>query len=375
MLPRFSWPWQRNVSNERLAFSWFNQVLVYVSASRNSDGTYRLRRMGVERQGSDSKEAFAKRLNALGLTGQASMAMLRPEQYQILTIDTPSVPADELKSAARWQIKDQVEAHLDDISLDVIKLGDGKGRAQASLFVITAGNELVYELSDIAEVLLGTLDVVDVQDMAQRNLQTEQVRRLLGRMDSEDRRRQDRASKTNRRGNPVDRAHASIVLLDDQYAMLTICAKGELFYRRRIDLGPGFMEENWQISSQVAEEATAGLEDRSIGETYGGYTGVPDYVPGGGAQGSLIQRFTTDIQRSLDLWDRTWLDMPLQTVLVFAGERTPEMVSCLTLELARPVLAFDVSAMFLGYDGLSMADQLLCWPLLGVLLRTESRTL
>jgi MSHA biogenesis protein MshI len=377
MLQNLQWPWQRKRSNDRLVFAWFDQVLTYLKAYKTRDGRYRVIHMGVVRQGSDSKEAFAKRLNALGLTGASTMAMLRPEQYQILTIDTPNVAADELKSAARWQIKDQVEAHLDDISLDVVKLGDGQGRAQSSLFVITAANKLVHELSDISEVLHGALDAVDVQDMAQRNLQTEGVRQLLGRSSQSDRRKLERSdSKGSRRANPVDRAHASIVLLDQQYAMLTICCKGELFYRRRIELGEGFMQESWLLSQPVMENAAlAGLEDRPIGETYDGYPGVPNYVPGGGGQGSLIERFTQDIQRSLDLWDRSWLDMPLQSVLVFAGSRTQDLVDCLTQQLVRPVLALDVSDMFVDFDQQPEQDQLLCWPLLGVLLRTESRTL
>ena len=46
-------------------------------------------------------------------------AMLRPQQYQLLQIDT-SCEARRAAAAARFQIRDLVNAHIDDMTLDVM---------------------------------------------------------------------------------------------------------------------------------------------------------------------------------------------------------------------------------------------------------------
>ena len=119
------WPWKRGASSrDRLLVSWSAQTFAFVRARAKSDGVFKIMQMGVERQGSDSMEAFVQRLSELGLKGGAASIMLRPEQYQVLQIDAPPVPPEELRSAARFQIRDMVEMHIDDVTLDVMRVGD-----------------------------------------------------------------------------------------------------------------------------------------------------------------------------------------------------------------------------------------------------------
>ena len=159
--------------------------------------------------------------------------------------------------------------------------------------------------------------MIDIQGLAQRNLQSAQARRE-GRL---------------------ARARAAIVLMDERYALLTISANEELYYKRRIDLGSAPQDN---------------LED-------------PD--------GVAVQNLVIEVQRSLDLWERTWQDLPLDQVNVYAGQRTESWVRALAQPLAQPVSMLNVSSIFPGFEGGSDADLMLCWPLLGVLLRTESRKL
>lgn len=44
--------------------------------------------------------------------------VLSPKQYQIVQVDKPNVPADELLAALKWSIKDQVNFPVDDVTLD-----------------------------------------------------------------------------------------------------------------------------------------------------------------------------------------------------------------------------------------------------------------
>jgi hypothetical protein len=93
------------------------------------------------------------------------------------------------------------------------------------------------------------------------------------------------------------------------------------------------------------------------------------------AQQETAQRLLVEVQRSLDLWERTWPTLALDHIAVHAGDRTPELAGWLGPKLGQTVLPLDVSAFFPGFEGGSDADRLLCWPLLGVLMRSEHRKL
>ncbi|MBA3058537.1 MAG: hypothetical protein KJ614_03780 [Gammaproteobacteria bacterium] len=67
--------------------------------------------------------------------------------------------------------------------------------------------------------------------------------------------------------------------------------------------------------------------------------------------------------------------MPLHGLRLYAGERSDELAQWLADQLGQPVIALDVRALFPGCEGAPSDVQALCLPLLGVLLRTESRKL
>jgi MSHA biogenesis protein MshI len=92
---------------------------------------------------------------------------------------------------------------------------------------------------------------------------------------------------------------------------------------------------------------------------------------GGHMDDDKAQRLVVEVQRSLDVWDRTWSSLPLSGLRVYAGERSAELATWLARQLGQTVVALDVAELFLGFDAAPLADQGLCLPLLGVLLRHE----
>lgn len=356
------WPWSRRASSAQLVVSWADGVLAYVVAKPLGADAFEVKAAGVERRGDDSLEAFASRLKGLGLGGLPAQAMLRPSQYQFLQIDAPQVPPEEMRAAARYQVKDLVTAHIDDITLDVLKVGDGKHKAGELLFVVTATQAVVRELLDLSDAMDWDVRVVDVQETAQRNLQQLQARQ------------EGRA----------DRADALLTMADDRQGLLTISANDELFFTRRLDLPPGFMAMGWGQAADVPGAAGADPGYVPVGEY------VPDYAVGGQSFGTdysagmvdysaagqgAHQRVVVELQRSLDLWDRTWRDLPLQGVRVAAGARSQEMAQWLSGELGQSVQAMALDAQFSGWAGLPEGERMECWPLLGVFLRSEARAL
>lgn len=123
--------------------------------------------------------------------------------YQLIPLDAPAVPPEELKMAVRWQIKDQIEHHIDDVTVDVIQLDT---RGSGKLLAVVAHNQLIRQTIQQAEAAKVTLAAVDIPELAQRNLAA-----LLG------------------------EAGATVALLSltGQGGLLTVVREGELsFYRR-----------------------------------------------------------------------------------------------------------------------------------------------
>ena len=354
------WPWSRHSSGTRLIVSWADGVLSYVVANPGAEGRFQIKSAGVERRGADSLDHFASRLAALGLKGLPAVAMLRPAQYQFLQIDAPKVPPQEMRAAARYMVKDMISAHIDDVTLDVLKVGDGKHKADEHLFVVATTNPLVRELLDLSDLMKWDVRVIDVQETAQRNLQ-----QLL-------------AKKEQRQ----DKADALLTIADDRQGLLTISANDELFFTRRLDLPPGFLTMPWgQAADQKADGQAQGFvpvteyvpEYAVGGESYGAdySAGSVDYSAGNEPH----QRVLVELQRSLDLWDRTWSSLPMQGVRVAAGARSQELAQWLTRDMGQSVQAMDLNGDFVGWAAVPEGDRMECWPLLGVLLRTESRAL
>nr|WP_315849357.1 hypothetical protein [uncultured Rhodoferax sp.] len=359
------WPWQRKSSGELLIVSWADQTLAYLQARPAGKG-YEVTRMGVERQGVGGREELVHRLQAMGLKGLRTHIMLRPEQYQFLQIDAPSVPPEELRAAARYQVRELVDSHLDDITLDVMRLGDGQEKSQAHLFVVAAKNAVVRDVMALAEVLNWDVSVIDVQETAQRNLQN-----LLAQSEG----RQERAT-------------AALVLTDGKQALLTISANEELYYTRRLELPEGFMAMAWgqgdvvaaaesytPVSEYVPDYSVGGV---AYGNDYSDARG-PSAGTGGGsaaqADHERAQRLVVEVQRSLDLWERSWTQLPLAGVRVFAGARSQELAEWLGREIGQTVGVLDIAAQWKGLPSPDTADAAYCLPLAGVLLRTEVRKL
>jgi MSHA biogenesis protein MshI len=359
------WPWRRTSSSDQLVVSWSAQTLVYVLARYTADGAHHVLKLGVERQGADSMADFVQRLQALGLKGLNTRVMLRPEQYQFLQVEAPAVAPDELRSAARYQIREMVDAHIDDITLDVMRVGDGSQKGAGNLFVVAATNAVVRGVLDLGDALQWTVPVIDIQETAQRNLQ----------------------SAVAAREGRADRASATLVLVEGQQAVLTISANEELFYTRRFELPEGFLGGSWAQGHEALAEsvnAFSPVEEYVPDYSVGGVSYGNDYsdtrvintaAAGGGVEDEKAQRFLVEVQRSLDVWDRSWSSMPLNGVRVYAGARSEELSDWLALQLGQTVTALDVNAFFSGFDGGSAEDQALCLPLLGVLMRTEAHKL
>jgi MSHA biogenesis protein MshI len=243
--------------------------------------------------------------------------LLSANEYQILMVDAPNVPVDELKTAIRWKIKDALSYHIDDATIDVLQIPSqkyGSDRPQ-SLYVVAASNETIRKRIGLFEKAKFELNVIDIPEMAQRNIAA-----------------------------LFETAARGLVLLSfsDEGGLLTITCDGELFLARRIDITLGQLQD----------------ADEGLRQQY-------------------LDRVELEVQRSLDYFDRQFHHIPVSRMLVSAPEAL-KLERRLADSLGLPVEMLDLAQ---GMDinlVPELADsEYVCHALhaLGAALRQERRAL
>lgn len=243
--------------------------------------------------------------------------LLTPGEYQMLLVDAPNVPVNELKTAIRWKIKDALNYHIDDATVDVLQVPAtkyGSDRVQ-SMYAIAAANDTIQKRIALFEQARIDLGVIDIPEMAQRNIAAlfEETDRVL-----------------------------VLLAFDDNGGLTTFTSGGELLLARRIEITAGQLQD-----------ANEQLRQQSRG------------------------RVELELQRSLDYFDRQYNHLPVSRVLVCAPDDA-DLVSSLasavdiTVERLELSQVMDISKAPALADGEFVAHAL---PTLGAALRQESRTL
>ncbi len=195
-----------------------------------------------------------------GLSKHDFTTLLAAGDYQMLLVEAPNVPVNELKTAVRWKIKDSLSYHVDDATVDVLQIPAGKYGAERgqAMFAIAAANTVIQKRIALFEQAGLGLDVIDIPEMAQRNIAAlfEQEGRAL-----------------------------VLLAFDDDGGLLTFTAGGELFLARRIDISAGQLQDADDNLRQQCRD-----------------------------------RVELELQRSLDYFDRQYNHIPVSRVLVSAPE-------------------------------------------------------
>lgn len=339
------WPWHtRPPLHHTLAISLEGPALHWALADTRSRPLQLLRagRLPLDAQG----HADLGALRALGDGVREVRALLPLSAYQLLQIEAPQVPPDELKAAARWHIRDRVDHHVDDLTLDVLRVGRpaSAGSAAGQLFVVATPNTEVTRLGRLAQAARWPLAVIDVTDLAQRNLHSAAAAAAeLG-----------------------ERASACLVQ-HGQACLLSICIGDELYYSRRLDWDP-----------RLAERAQQPRGGAATGEDTGGLDFSFDSPPLPaamelGAPGDEPSRLVVELQRSFDVWERSWQDWPLAVLLLKTEAHGTEIGQLLQDELGLRVLPLDTTA---AVDSAAVPElPAACTALLGALLRQPATEL
>lgn len=182
--------------------------------------------------------------------------LLRPGEYQMLVVEAPTVPHAELKSAIRWRIKDLLEYHVDDATVDVLDIPpeSTQGSRNHSMYAIAARNDVIQERVKTFEKARIPLVAIDIPEIAQRNISAL---------------------------HEIENRGAALLYFNDEFGLLTITCRGELYLARRIDIG---------LSQILSAEVEAREE--------------------------LFARVVLELQRTFDHFDRQYHYVPVAKVLL-----------------------------------------------------------
>jgi MSHA biogenesis protein MshI len=264
---------------------------------------------------SEQADALQSETKEHGLARFICTTLLEPADYQILLVEPPKVPADELKAAIRWRIKDLLEYHIDDATVDVFEVraeGDLKGSARA-MYAVATPNEVVQKRIALFQDARVPLKVIDIPEMAQRN-----VAALF---------------------ESPDKATAMLAF-SPWGGMLTISFRGELLLTRRLEV------------------TSVQLGQREHGDHY-------------------RERVATEITRSLDIFDRQRLSVGVGELLLAPLPQDPELEQFLRSRLYVPVVPAALPQVMDFADGgePTPEEQWEYFYLFGAALRVEEKSL
>jgi MSHA biogenesis protein MshI len=243
--------------------------------------------------------------------------LLRPGEYQMLVVEAPTVPAAELKSAIRWRIKDLLDYHVDDATVDVLDIPPETENATRnhSMYAVAARNEVIQERVKTFESARIPLVAIDIPEIAQRNISA--LHEIEGR-------------------------GAALLYFNDEFGLLTITCRGELYLARRIEIG---LPQILAASVDAREE--------------------------------LFGRVVLELQRTFDHFDRQYHYVPVAKVLLGPEPSETGLFAHLKGNLDVPVERVSL-ADHLSFDGQGEPDADAQWRLFhlfGASLRHETKAL
>lgn len=236
--------------------------------------------------GNVSDESLDKAGKELRAASMHCSTLLASGEYQMLTVEAPNVPPDEMKTAVRWRLKDMLDFPVAEATIDVLDIPadpNAAVRPQRMLFAVAARSSVVAARQKLFATAKTGLSVIDIPEMAQRNIAA-----LI---------------------EPEGRGLA-MLSFDEDGGLLTVTFGGELYLSRRIDV--------------PLAQLTEGDHDRRI---------------------QSFDRIALELQRSLDNFERQFSFISVSK-LVLGPSPVEGLEEYLSSNLYTPIDSLDLATVF-----------------------------
>lgn len=209
--------------------------------------------------------------------------LLDRAEYQLLQVEAPAVQPEEMRTAVRWQVKDMLRLPMEQVTLDVAPpppAPAGGRRAQA--YVAAASNEIVRERMLGFRIFSSTVEVIDIPEMAQRNV----------------------ADRLEEHGRGT-----AVLSVNANGCLLTASREGTLYFTRHFDLAGGMSDNAVERREQ-------------------------------------LDKLVLDLQRSIDVLEHQHSFLSVSTLWLAPFTYADELLPLLIEHLYLPSRLIDLSALF-----------------------------
>jgi MSHA biogenesis protein MshI len=272
----------------------------------------------------EAEAALARLIETHDLDGAPCVALLEPGAHSLLLIEAPDVPAEELRAAVRWRIKDMIDFHVDDAVIDVFEIPgqDAPGRARL-MYAVAARASAIQHQVDLLDRLQMQITAIDIPEMALRN-----VAALL----------------------PEDRSGVAQLQIMDEGGLITLTKQSSLFMSRNIDIGMRLLQQ--AAAQPLDEDGSSPHLER------------------------IFDRIVLEIQRSLDYYESHFAQGTIGSLVIAPMcQEIPGMVSFMAANLGITARVLDLNALLDCDEKLSESKQAMCLPAIGAALRNEEKML
>jgi MSHA biogenesis protein MshI len=234
----------------------------------------------------DVDEPLIRTAKSLPNRRAPAVGVLPSASYQMLLVEAPQVPDDELRAAVRWRIKDLIDFHIDDAVIDVFQMPhQSRGGPNQMLYAIAARAEGVRSEVGAAEAAGLSLKAIDILELCLRNLVT-----LL----------------------EHDGRGVAFLYMGERRGVLLLVRQGVLYLARHIETGVSQLNDAENLRSQLiaglALEARRSLdyfeshyEQTSIPILYTAGLSAADQDQLGGELGLSVQKVDLDSMFACEL--------------------------------------------------------------------------
>lgn len=247
-------------------------------------------------------------LGKLPLARASVFSVLEPPSYQLLLVEAPDVPEEELRAAVRWRIKDLIDFHVDDAVIDVFEMPSHSRGGQAKMmYTVAARAESVRKQVDLINDAGLSLEAIDIPELCLRNV----------------------ANRVEEDGRGV-----ALLYLSEDQGLLIVVRQGVMYLTRRIE------------------------------------TGVHTLASANGLRSELVAGLALEIRRSLDYFESHYDQKPVFT-LYSAGLEAADR-NDLAVDLSVTVEEIELAKILNVDCELDTELQRRCLPAIGAVLRHEA---
>lgn len=239
-------------------------------------------------------------------------AVMPAGEYQLLQVEAPDVPEEELPAAVRWRIKNLLEYPVNDAVVDVFRMPEQSNAAhRPMLYSVSASTAKVNEHAKRMNSSGFELDAIDIPELCIRN-----VAGLL----------------------PQDAHGVAFLYFAPDYGILTVTRAGLLHLVRRIEFGRSSLEA---------------LQGDDFGTR------------------ELLSGISLEIQRSLDYYESHYDQRTISDLVLGPGLTVDTVATTLKEDLGLNVQSLDLNDYFETEQPLAPEDQGNCLLAVGAALRLE----